>query len=191
MSEKKTRNRISKQPYTCPRCGYCTTQKRDMRKHLLTLKKICPATENNIELTMEIKEYLLENRIYFIPKQTKQTKELKIINNDDLLINNGSIYLFYTRASKNADESVYKIGKTRNYLQRKDGYDKGGDMLFVVNVSNRHECENIIKDAFRKEFKIRKDYGYEYFEGDVYEMVMMIKDILSNYIESTLVDFKY
>jgi hypothetical protein len=168
-----------------------TRHKACMRKHLYINKKICAGIDNDIILTDEIKDKILENRIYSVPKLTKQTKELKIINNEDLLINTGSIYLFYTRASKNADESVYKIGKTRNYLQRKEGYDKGGDMLFVVNVSNRHECENIIKDAFRKEFKIRKDYGYEYFEGDVYEMVMLIKDTLNDYIESTLVDFKY
>ncbi len=178
-------------PYTCVRCGYTTKHRTKMSNHLYERKKQCPGSVNDILLTDEIKEKILENRIYSIQKPNKYNKQSKIIDNNDLLINNGSIYLFYTRASKNADESVYKIGKTRNYLQRKEGYDKGGDMLFVVNVSNRHECENIIKDAFRKEFKIRKDYGYEYFEGDVYEMVILIKETLNDYIESTLVDFKY
>jgi prophage antirepressor-like protein len=34
-----------------------------MRNHFYNLKKICPAIKNNVELTNEIKEYILNNRI--------------------------------------------------------------------------------------------------------------------------------
>lgn len=186
---KKTRNRKSKPPYECTRCGYSTQQKRDMRKHLQDLKKICPALENDIELTDEIRKKILENRIYKIPKEIKYIKPIPIIE-DNILINEGLIYLYYPRACKNVDESVYKIGKTYDYSKREAGYMKGGDMLFVVSVTNRHECENIVKRVFQIEFKQRKDYGTEYFEGDVFEMVMTIKDCLSKYITKTQIEFK-
>lgn len=63
---------MPKTPYKCPRCHYTTTQKGDMRKHMFNLQKPCPATHHNIELTPEIKEHILNNRVYHVPKQTPQ-----------------------------------------------------------------------------------------------------------------------
>ena len=53
-----------KDNYLCIRCGFNTKIKNDIRRHFYNLKKICPAIKNNIELTDEIKEYILNNRIY-------------------------------------------------------------------------------------------------------------------------------
>jgi hypothetical protein len=64
-------------PYTCPRCGYFTSKKSNMNSHLHDLKKPCPAIEVDIELTDAIKQYVLDNRIYRIPKPPKQPKEPK------------------------------------------------------------------------------------------------------------------
>lgn len=66
------------QPYHCPRCGYDIEKKSSMVSHFSKLKKPCPAIENVIELTPEIIEHILANRIYKIPKQDKKTT---IINN--------------------------------------------------------------------------------------------------------------
>jgi hypothetical protein len=49
-----------------------------MKIHLYNLKKICPATKNNITLTDEIKQYILDNRIYKIDKPIQPQQ---IINN--------------------------------------------------------------------------------------------------------------
>lgn len=65
-----------KDNYLCIRCGFNTKIKNDIRRHFYNLKKKCPAIKNNIELTDEIKEYILNNRIYFIPKVEKK-KNLK------------------------------------------------------------------------------------------------------------------
>lgn len=180
--------RFAQEPYTCCRCNYKTPIKARMVRHLNTLKTICPGTCNNIELTKEIKDCIVENRVYKIPKTN--VKKIPSEIDTKININEGNIYIFYTRACKNIDEPVYKIGKSYNYLKRAEGYDKGGDMIFVVNVSNRHTCENLIKKAFSVEFKQRKDYGAEYFEGDIFEMVMVMKDILEDYISETVVEFK-
>ncbi len=168
-------------PYTCTRCGYKTKERYRIKDHLYNRKKPCPGTENDIILTDYIKEKILENRIYKVEKNNKQITS-------SITTNQGYIYLFYTRASKNNDESVYKIGKTKNYLQRQDGYGKGGEMLFVASVSDRHTCENLIKKFFREEFSIRRDYGCEYFQGDVFEMIILIKNTIDKYIEKILVN---
>jgi hypothetical protein len=66
-------------PYTCPRCDYKTKDKYNIRNHLYDRKKECPALENDIELTEEIKEFVLKNRVYQIPKPLKTPKKPQTI----------------------------------------------------------------------------------------------------------------
>jgi hypothetical protein len=60
---------MPKVPYECPRCGLCTTYKTHMKKHLYHNKKPCPAIKFNIDLVDEIKECILDNRIYHVYKE--------------------------------------------------------------------------------------------------------------------------
>lgn len=64
--------------YECPRCGYQTLQKSHMRNHLLLKKKPCPASKHSLEMTDDIKQHVLDNRVYII-KEDKS--ENVIINN--------------------------------------------------------------------------------------------------------------
>jgi hypothetical protein len=50
--------------YKCPRCGYTTHHKSNMRNHFYKKLKPCFATMELVELTNEVKEYILENKIY-------------------------------------------------------------------------------------------------------------------------------
>lgn len=60
-------NRGSKHElYRCIRCNYSTERKSNMYYHLYKIKKPCPATENIIHLTDEIKQHIMDNRIYKI-----------------------------------------------------------------------------------------------------------------------------
>jgi hypothetical protein len=100
-----------KDNYLCIRCGFTTKIKNDIRRHFYNIKKICPAIKNNIELTDEIKEYILNNRIYIIPKQeyhspNKICNDLSIIKNDinklnkDLPVNNQLINMILEKDKK-------------------------------------------------------------------------------------------
>jgi hypothetical protein len=60
---------MPKIPYHCPRCGYETIQKNSMRIHLLQKKSACPTLESTLELTEEIKQYVLANRIFKPPTE--------------------------------------------------------------------------------------------------------------------------
>lgn len=64
------KNKMAKKklhPYTCPSCGYITERKGNMYTHLYKSKSQCPKVANDIDLTDEIKEYILINRIMQIP----------------------------------------------------------------------------------------------------------------------------
>jgi len=59
-------------PYVCIRCGYSTQRKDCMRRHLHTLKNNCPGQRVNIELTDEIKDCILKNRVFKPPQEPQQ-----------------------------------------------------------------------------------------------------------------------
>jgi hypothetical protein len=67
--------------YECPRCGYKSNRKPAMRKHFYEVKKPCPGIMNLIDLTDDIKQTVLNNRVYHIPKV-----EHPIINNLNVVV---------------------------------------------------------------------------------------------------------
>lgn len=72
-------------PYKCPSCGYESVQKSSMRKHFYGKKKPClinleAQSLNFTELTEEIKQCVLANRCYHIPKPSKVKSPHTIIN---------------------------------------------------------------------------------------------------------------
>lgn len=84
------------------------------------------------------------------------------------------IYLLRTRASVNINESVYKIGKTTDFNKRLSGYDKGSEPILILYVVNCDVFERVLIDNFTNLFTKRNDYGNEYFEGNVREMIQEI-----------------
>lgn len=87
---------------------------------------------------------------------------------------NGFIYMIRTRASRNVNENVFKIGKTsRAFNNRMNGYDKGYETILVVPVPYAilDDTEQRILEHIGQHFKQRADYGHEYFEGDRMELV--------------------
>lgn len=67
------------EPYACIRCGYSTEHKSKMKLHF-SRKKPCPATKNVIDVTDEIKEHILANRVYRIPKEVPITQNINYYN---------------------------------------------------------------------------------------------------------------
>lgn len=63
--------------YVCPRCGYKTLQKNDMRRHLYSKKRICPSIRLKIDLTDEVKQDIMDNHVYHPPKQTTKPNNCK------------------------------------------------------------------------------------------------------------------
>jgi len=68
--------------YQCPRCKYQTKYKSHMEKHFYKTIKPCPGSFHDIELTEEIKQKVLRNRIYEV--KSSQTHG-QIVNNFNCL----------------------------------------------------------------------------------------------------------
>ncbi len=174
-------------PYTCIRCGYTTKDKTKISNHF-NRKKICPAIEINIDLTNEIKEFILINRIYRIPKEEKQQKEkssiIKLPDNDHLHY----IYLIRCKENVRHNENIYKIGKTVTKeltinLKRLTGYGIGTELILIRQCKNSTTIENTILEEFNRKFT-KYDLGREYFIGDYNDMIEVIGNIISKeYIE--------
>jgi hypothetical protein len=82
-----------------------------------------------------------------------------------------SVYIIHTREFINSNQNVYKIGRTsQEFIKRATSYPKGSILKLQKQVKNSKQIESIIKSCFNKKFKIRKDIGIEYFEGNYNEM---------------------
>jgi len=76
-------------PYTCPSCGITFEKKTFMKRHFYERQKHCPRVALDITLTDEIKQYVLENRIWRPQKQTSSTPTIvNNVNNVNNVINN-------------------------------------------------------------------------------------------------------
>lgn len=75
--------------YQCIRCGYNSPQRTDMIRHFKR-KKTCPTLVNNIELTDDIKQHIVDNRKYILPAQhvTSVHTHQTIYNNNQKILNN-------------------------------------------------------------------------------------------------------
>lgn len=186
MSEKKTsRNRQSKPPYECIRCNYTTVLKTDMRKHLYELKQECQGIRNNIVLTNEIKEDILKNRKYHMPKESKTTikkdkSELEKITGKDYY---NYIYLLRPEESVLSKQNIYKVGmsivKDKNSnISRLSSYRKGSEIILLAQCINANTMEREILNIFNQRFN--RAYGNEYFVGDKYKMMEIIYSALKN-----------
>ena len=93
------------------------------------------------------------------------------------------IYIIHTRefAEKSEDGNIYKIGKTtkENYIRFKN-YPNGSILLYQRICSNCHTIENYIKKEFKKKFVQRRNYGTEYFQGNLQNMIKTVNQILDN-----------
>ncbi len=89
-----------------------------------------------------------------------------------------AVYIIHLREFINAGQSVYKIGRTAQpHVKRAGLYPKGSDLKFQMSVINSHKVETQIIRIFEQEFIRRRDFGSEYFEGDVEDMGQRLMDI--------------
>lgn len=78
----------------------------------------------------------------------------------------GHIYIFQEREFITLNQPIYKIGKTRDVIQRYGQYPKGTKVMFCVEVDKVLESEGKLITMLREKFINRKDIGREYFEAN-------------------------
>lgn len=93
--------------------------------------------------------------------------------------NNQYVYILKTREFLRTGENIFKIGRTeQKNVKRFEQYPKGSTLYFQSVCDNCRECERKIINQFKNKFIQRKEFGNEYFEGDLKEMIIMICDIV-------------
>lgn len=93
------------------------------------------------------------------------------------------VYIIREREFVRINENTYKIGKTKqtDILSRFNGYPKGTEIICFFGVLDCNKYEREIIKNFTDLFIIRKDYGNEYFTGDINEMKTIFTNIINKF----------
>lgn len=165
---------MNNQQYTCPRCGYASNKSSNFRNHLYKRQRQCPIIVNDVELTNDIKEYLMANRIYKVKERTKKTdgkKDRKIVQN----ITNNTDNSQKTNNNNNINYNVYinlDPGKKMEYYHK--------------SINNQLETiDDLIFRIYENDIKKMNDN-----DGDYSYTITDFIDIVDNVIRSKDVEHK-
>ena len=108
-----------------------------------------------------------------------------------------AVYLLHIREFILLGQPIYKIGRTgRDILKRINDYPKGSYLITHCTLPISCNAEKLLINIFKSKFIQRKDYGNEYFEGNITDMLSeftaLTHTILQHDIKSlvTLIDFQ-
>jgi len=113
----------------------------------------------------------LKNKEY--PENSKRNYVQKQVINKKHQIS-GYIYLIWVREFLTQKVPVFKIGRTKNALDRVNSYPKGSKLMICIHDDNHCESEQLLINTFKTKFIQRTDVGYEYFEGELQEMMDIV-----------------
>ena len=142
-----------------------------MRKEFNELK-LSATPENCEEICKKMTELSVQINAISYPDTSEISEnpaEIPTENSDF-----GILYLLREREFVRMNEETYKVGRTTNFANRMGQYPKGSEIIFVVRTPNHTEKEKELLQIFREKFRQIKDYGSEYFNGDVSEMQRVI-----------------
>lgn len=133
-----------KDPYICYRCGYETNQKQHIKRHLYHLTKQCPGVKHNEPLTDEIKECILENRMYHPPPPVPTPTPQQVFN-----------------------QNFYNYNQINAIITKMDPLEKLESIMTHKNTSVRMGLEDSIEQRYeyqitRLENRSFKEYFLEY-----------------------------
>ena len=187
----------------CKICNVNFKWPADKKRHEKTKKhksninkdKLVEEINNNVELeeiaNLKIKNIELENKIkkLEIDKNNKilelenKIKKLEIDNQylkNNTKIHNNNEYIYIIHPAQCINMNIYKIGRTKNIINRFRQYPKGSELLFSISCKNSSLIESKILSYLRdnKNYINAKEHGLEYFQCNL--------DILKNDIQKII-----
>ena len=94
----------------------------------------------------------------------------------------GYIYLLQEREFIKTKENIYKLGKSKQEnLKQIQNYPNGTILIIQLVSENCDINEKNLIIIFKENFTQRTDIGTEYFEGDKYEMISIIYNVVMDY----------
>ena len=151
-------------PYTCPRCGYESCNKTKMHVHF-ERKKMCPGLlDHTIRITQDVKDFVLENRIYKPKKEPEIIKHITIQN--------------------------AQINQINQYFNKMDL----GEKVTLLDIQNMTQCSDKVLSLVERETEFHRNDtpGFILEDKDVEDLVGKLcrsqKDDMSDM--NVLVDLK-
>lgn len=197
-------------PYMCFCCGYETTNKSNMIHHFYKRKAPCPKTINNVELTEEIKQHILKNRVYIPPDVAPAPKN--IINNNITYNTMNNFVCSLDPVEKinkyvdykdieliNFEDSVSKIYVERAYLLNDDKNCSDinlnhNSFLEIINeisivCDSKFENLNIIYDHKMNHIKLYDDGSWKEYllASGLHKIIVVIQNFYLDYYEVYLI----
>ena len=200
---RKTECNKIKNKLKCDICNVDFQRPAEQKRHEQTKKhksninkdKLVEEINNNVELeeiaNLKIKNIELENKIkkLEIDKNNKilelenKIKKLEIDNQylkNNTKIHNNNEYIYIIHPAQCINMNIYKIGRTKNIINRFRQYPKGSELLFSISCKNSSLIESKILSYLRdnKNYINAKEHGLEYFQCNL--------DILKNDIQKII-----
>lgn len=82
--------------------------------------------------------------------------------------------MVHTRHCMHTRMQVYKVGRAKDAGRRLQQYPKGSRLLARLPVSHMLDSEKVLLTLCRANFLQRRDFGTEYFEGELGKVVAML-----------------
>ena len=89
------------------------------------------------------------------------------------------IYLIKLREFIKTNENIYKIGRTsQNRMKRIEQYPKDSELIIFRKCNDCLKTENNLLELFKRKYIHQSRYGNEYFEGNEFDMIKDINNII-------------
>lgn len=137
-------------PYTCPRCGFSTDKKDRISYHLFKMKRQCPALVAVLDLTDDIKKFVMDNRIYReqVPQVIKTfVTNYNQINNFNAVISNMDDVKKLERYMTYKGEKIAGFASSIRLKYSKRAKEYAKDTLDNVELFEEEGLVNVVDDA--------------------------------------------
>ncbi len=84
-------------------------------------------------------------------------------------------YFYIVQEREFLGTNNYKIGRTSDVEDRLRGYSKNSKLIYSIKVDDQNEVESMLIEIFKDKFIQKREYGREYFEGDINEMIQEVE----------------
>ena len=123
--------------------------------------------ENNKIKILENKNKILEN------ENNRLKQNFKMHNNE---------YIYIIHCAQYINTNIYKIGQTKNIMNRFKQYPKGSEMLFMFSCNNARQIESKILNYLKSNnnYIWYKDAGNEYFQCEIDNLKSDIYNIINS-----------
>src|SRR5579872_3357815 len=87
-------------------------------------------------------------------------------------------YLICLRKHIDTQNKVFKLGRSWRVNGRFKGYPKDSVLLYLCRVKDAYHVEHEMIKVFNHKFTLAKEIGYEYFRGNINDMIQCASSVI-------------